>query len=142
MAQIQGIFDGNINEFKALDILSYFDVKGRVEDFHHMLKEDFKQNIKNEFKPSKDQLLISEEELDKIAKLIGDESVKGKFSKVEGLCQYIKDKVGELPVLNEDSTINFQNSIIDEKTQTKLNNKLKKLLSQMLMMMILLVSLV
>ncbi len=141
MAQIQGIFDGNINEFKALDILSYFDAKGRVEDFHHMLKEDFKQNIKNEFKPSKDQLLISEEELNKIAKLIGNESVKGKFSKVEGLCQYIKDKVGEFPELNENSTINFKNSIFGdneiqkelneklkelEEIQTKLNNKLKK----------------
>ena len=128
MTQIQGIFDGNINEFKALDILSYFDVKGRVEDFHHMLKEDFKQNIKNEFKPSKDQLLISEEELGKIAKLIGDESVKGKFSKVEGLCQYIKDKVGEFPELNENSTINFKNSIFgDDKLKKELNEKLKEL---------------
>ena len=141
MAQIQGIFDGNINEFTALDILSYFDAKGRVEDFHHMIKKDFKQNIKNEFKPSKDQLLISEEELNKIAKLIGNESVKGKFSKVEGLCQYIKDKVGEFPELNENSTINFKNSIFGdneiqkelneklkelEEIQTKLNNKLKK----------------
>ena len=126
MAQIQGIFDGNINEFTALDILSYFDAKGRVEDFHHMIKKDFKQNIKNEFKPSKDQLLISEEELGKIAKSIGDDSVKDKFCTVGNLCQYIKDKVGELPVLNEDFTINFQNSIIDEKTQTKLNNKLKE----------------
>lgn len=124
--QIKNIFDGNVSNCTAIDMFSYFDVVGRVEDFHQMLKEDYKQSLKNEFKPSKDQLLISKEELDKTAKLIGDDSVKDKFYLVGGICQYIKDKVGQLLELEDNFEINFQESIINEEIQTVLNDKLKK----------------
>ena len=127
MTQINGIFNNNIQELKVLDILSYFDAKGRVEDFHSMLQESFKQELINTFKPSKDQLLISEEELGKIAKLTGDESVKDQFFKVGDLCQYIKDKVGELPELKENFKINFHNiQYINPETQEKIQEASQK----------------
>ena len=127
MEQINGIFNNNIQELKALDILSYFDAKGRVEDFHSMLQESFKQELINTIKPSKDQLLISEEELGKIAKLIGDESVKDQFFKVGDLCRYIKEKVGELPELKENFKINFHNiQYINPETQEKIQEASQK----------------
>jgi len=128
--------DLKINEkpISVSDLISYFDIQNQASLLSAMLKPEFKTELQNNFSPSADKLLYKPQELEKLNQLLclGGVTfdVKSYFVENTKLCDYLKDKVGDIKEVDSNTAdqINFTNFGIEEHKQAEINTLFNELL--------------
>jgi len=116
------------------DLISYYDVKDQILFLSTILKPEFKRQLRDNFAPSPEIFLYKPQELEKFKNLLSEEGiefdVKSYFVENETLCDYLKEKVGDIQEIIPEKTyqINFANFVIDEDKQVEINSLFNKLL--------------
>jgi hypothetical protein len=116
------------------DLISYYDMVNQTSTLFAMLKPEFKKQLRDNFSPSAEMLLYKPTELEKLNSLLGQRGIefesKNYFVENAKLCDYLKEKVGNVEEIKSDKTyqINFTNFGIEEEKQAELNTLFNELL--------------
>ena len=111
------------NPISVSDLISYYDLKNQTSALFAMLKPEFKQQLRDKFAPSAGILLYKSAELDKLNSLLSEAGVefdvKSYFVENAKLCDYLKEKVGDISEIDHAETykINFTNFGFDNSSE-------------------------
>lgn len=112
------IVDGELITISQL--ISYYDIKNQASDLSAMLKPEFKKQLRDNFLPSLEIFLYKPQELEKLNQLLSEEGVdfdvKTYFIENKKLCDFLREKVGNIVEVNPETTyqINFKKFIFSE----------------------------
>lgn len=101
-------------------LISYYDLKNQVSDLSAMLNPEFKKQLRDNFLPSSEIFLYKSQELEKLNQLLSEEGVdfdvKTYFIENKKLCDFLRDKVGNIVEIDPEKTyqINFKKFIFSE----------------------------
>ena len=135
-ARLKLIFGDNLTVDGELitisQLISYYDIKNQASDLSVMLKPEFKKQLRDNFLPSSEIFLYKPQELEKLNQLLSEEGVdfdvKTYFIENKKLCDYLREKVGNIVEVNPETTyqINFKKFIFSEELhETSLEERQK-----------------
>jgi hypothetical protein len=121
-------------------LISYYDIKKQVSDLSSILKPEFKKQLRDNFLPSSEIFLYKPQELEKLNQLLNEEGVdfdvKTYFIENKKLCDFLRDKVGNIPEIDPEITyqINFKKFSFSEEGQKmeQEQQEINKLFNQIL----------
>lgn len=122
-----------VAELPIADLFSYYDLTDKLGELKTILKKEFLEQVKEEFRSQESGLLVSQKEVLRCSILLGvdPEEIKRSFVPCAQLCDHFLDTV-HIPQLTEEQkrnfSINFSDTHYDKKTAKKLNSLVREIL--------------
>ena len=130
---------GNIENITILDIISYYDIIGKLDVLHGYFNNETKRSIKNNLKTSDKWLVLTDREVKKLAHLLygkkhmdkNIQKITKTLCKVKDIINYFKDNLPKIPEISKLDINNYEignnteliqgRNILDSGANNKLN---------------------
>ncbi|MCE3255616.1 MAG: hypothetical protein K0R25_1110 [Rickettsiaceae bacterium] len=128
---LKELFGENIDDITLKSVFAYYDINDDMGNFLALLKQEFREQMAENFHPTENYAYISESEAEKLTILFDDLGLP----KMEYLTRYLKSKVQFEEILElsqetiDDCQINFQDSLVAPEQHPELIEEFKRLLA-------------
>lgn len=134
VAELNNLFLENFlqsNHITILDLLSCYDISDNIASFTNLLSPEVIDQIRKDFEPSPDFLLVNKKEIEKLDQLLADgaNQIEQKFIPSAILCDYFKEDFKDIDT-SKRYELNFTDSahVDDQTLQKQLNALFNKII--------------